>query len=96
MSNLIQNIAARDAAMAKIAGSPLHSLAAKARGRLPISLAVKDTNGQIAVSMDNTNIVRFYDRTGGHGGGILVHEEYDSEPMMAWLQAQMARAQADA
>lgn len=91
MTHLIRNTEARDAVMAKIEGRPLHDMSKATKGRLPISLGIKGENGQIAVSIDQKGIVRFYDRVCADGSGILVHEEHDNEVMMNWLQSQASR-----
>lgn len=94
MTDLIRNTEARDAVIAKIEAGPIHDLSRATKGRLPISFAIKGQNGQIAVSIDQAGIVRFYDRSPLSSAGALVHEEYESEPMMEWLQAQASRIRA--
>lgn len=71
MIDLIGNTEARDAVMAKIEARSIQDMSLGTRGRLPISFAVKGENGGIAVSIDRTGVVRFYDRNGRGGGGTL-------------------------
>lgn len=94
MTDLVRDIEARNAVIAKIEARPIHDMSRGTKGRLPISFAIKDDDGQVAVSIDQAGIVRFYDRDPYSRAGGLVHEEYDSPPMMEWLQAQVARIRA--
>ncbi len=89
MRPLIVNPTARDIVMAKLEKTNLIDLSPYTQDLMPICLRAEDTEA-IAVSVYHDRMVCFYDLLGLHP--TLVHEEYKTLELSAWLNHQAKRA----
>lgn len=93
---LFNNVTERDTVIAKIAAAELLiNMAPATKGRLPISFGIPTSGSggvpQVAISMDQFNVFRFYNNDNLSHSGILVHEEIATAQLREWAESQAVK-----